>query len=96
VKLYVQTNKSDYLHAEAIAEAVQRPRMRFVSIKTNGQLDLQAPHRLGRRLQERNVARSVSGCIHLRPLGPGEGNSTCQVCWRKTKMAMGFSHALET
>ena len=29
VKPYVQTNKSDFLDAEAIAEAVQRPRMRF-------------------------------------------------------------------
>jgi transposase len=36
VKPYVQTNKSDYLDAEAIAEAVQRPRMRFVPIKTGG------------------------------------------------------------
>jgi transposase len=26
VKPYVQTNKSDYIDAEAIAEAVQRPR----------------------------------------------------------------------
>ncbi len=42
VKPYVQTNKSDYLDAEAIAEAVQRPRMRFVPIKTEEQLDLQA------------------------------------------------------
>jgi transposase len=33
VKPYVQTNKSDFLDAEAIAEAVQRPRMRFVPIK---------------------------------------------------------------
>ena len=40
VKPYVQTNKSDFLDAEAIAEAVQRPRMRFVPIKTEGQLDL--------------------------------------------------------
>jgi hypothetical protein len=38
VKPYVQTNKSDYLDAEAIAEAVQRPRMRFVPIKTEEQL----------------------------------------------------------
>jgi transposase len=37
VKPYVQTNKSDYLDAEAIAEAVQRPRMRFVPIKTDEQ-----------------------------------------------------------
>src|SRR5580692_10890456 len=33
VKPYVQTNKSDFLDAEAITEAVQRPRMRFVPIK---------------------------------------------------------------
>ena len=32
VKPYVQTNKSDFLDAEAIAEAVQRPMMRFVPI----------------------------------------------------------------
>jgi len=33
VKPYVKTNKNDYLDAEAIAEAVQRPTMRFVPIK---------------------------------------------------------------
>ena len=42
VKPYVKTNKSDYIDAEAIAEAVQRPTMRFVPIKTEEQLDLQA------------------------------------------------------
>ena len=42
VKPYVQTNKSDYIDTEAIAEAVQRPRMRFVPIKIEEQLDLQA------------------------------------------------------
>ncbi len=30
VKPYVKTNKSDYIDSEAIAEAVARPRMRFV------------------------------------------------------------------
>jgi transposase len=49
VKPYVQTNKSDFLDAEAIAEAVQRPRMRFVPIKTEEQLDLQALHRVRER-----------------------------------------------
>jgi transposase len=34
VKPYVKTNKSDYIDAEAIAEAVARPTMRFVPIKT--------------------------------------------------------------
>ena len=42
VKPYVKTNKSDYIDAEAIAEAVQRPTMRFVPIKTEEHLDLQA------------------------------------------------------
>src|SRR5882724_12362396 len=46
VKPYVKTNKNDYLDAEAIAEAVQRPTMRFVPIKTDEQLDLQALHRV--------------------------------------------------
>ncbi len=33
VKPYVKGNKNDYNDAEAIAEAVQRPNMRFVPIK---------------------------------------------------------------
>jgi transposase len=55
VKPYVQTNKSDYLDAEAIAEAVQRPRMRFVPIKTEEQLDLQALHRVRERVMRRTA-----------------------------------------
>src|SRR6476660_2913999 len=39
VKPYVKTNKSYSIDAEAIAEAVQRPTMRFVPIKTEEQLD---------------------------------------------------------
>jgi len=37
VKPYVKTNKNDALDAEAISEAVRRPTMRFVPIKTVGQ-----------------------------------------------------------
>jgi len=40
VKPYVKSNKSDYIDAEAIAEAVGRPRMRFVPIKTDDQTSL--------------------------------------------------------
>jgi transposase len=36
--------------AEAIAEAVQRPTMKFVATKTVNQLDLQAMHRVRERL----------------------------------------------
>jgi len=42
VKAFRKSNKNDYLDAEAIAEAVLRPTMRFVPIKTDDQLDLQA------------------------------------------------------
>jgi transposase len=64
VKPYVQTNKSDFLDAEAIAEAVQRPRMRFVPIKTEEQLDLQALH----RVRERWVMRRTSVVNQIRSL----------------------------
>jgi transposase len=56
VKPYVKTNKSDYIDAEAIAEAVQRPTMRFVPIKTEEQLDLQALHRVRERWVMRRTA----------------------------------------
>ena len=46
VKPYVKTNKSDFIDAEAISEAVARPTMRFVPIKTDDQLDLQSLHRV--------------------------------------------------
>lgn len=45
VKPYVKTNKNDRRDAEAICEAVSRPTMRFVPIKTVDQTDLQALHR---------------------------------------------------
>ena len=43
VKPFVKSNKNDYVDAEAIAEAVTRPNMRFVPIKTD---DLLAPEQI--------------------------------------------------
>lgn len=45
VKPYVKSNKNDYLDAEAICEAVQRPTMRFVPIKSTESQDIQGVHR---------------------------------------------------
>ena len=45
-----QGHKNDFRDAYAIAEAVQRPSTRFVPVKTDGQLDLQALHRVRSRL----------------------------------------------
>jgi transposase len=49
VKPYVKSNKNDRADAEAICEAVSRPNMRFVGIKTIEQQDIQSLHRIRRR-----------------------------------------------
>ena len=56
VKPFVKSNKNDYRDAEATAEAVQRPTMRFVPLKTEAQLDLQTIHRVRQRLVSRRTA----------------------------------------
>jgi transposase len=50
VRPYSKGQKNDFRDAEAIAEAVQRPTMRFVATKSAEQLDLQALHRVRERL----------------------------------------------
>src|SRR3954453_9767641 len=50
VRPYSKGQKNDFRDAEAIAEAVQRPTMKFVATKTAEQLDLQAMHRVRERL----------------------------------------------
>ena len=62
VKPFVKSNKNDFLDAEAIAEAVDRQNMRFVTIKTDDQLDLQALH----RVRDRLIARRTSVINQLR------------------------------
>jgi transposase len=56
VKPFVKSHKDGLRDAEAIGEAVQRPTMRFVPLKTMEQLDLQAIHRLRTRLVARRTA----------------------------------------
>ena len=50
VKPFVKSNKNDIIDAEAIAEAVTRPTMRFVEIRSPEQIDLQALHRVRDRM----------------------------------------------
>ena len=50
VRPYARGQKNAFNDAEAIAEAVQRPTMKFVATKTADQLDLQALHRVRERL----------------------------------------------
>jgi transposase len=74
VKPYVKTNKSDYIDAEAIAEAMQRPTMRFVPIRTEEQLDLQTVH----RVRERWVMRRTACAVKF---------SSLQRCWTASASA---------
>jgi len=46
VRPYSKGQKNDFRDAEAIAEAVQRPTMKFVATKSADQLDLRALHRV--------------------------------------------------
>jgi transposase len=77
VKPYVQTNKNDYIDAEAIAEAVGRPRMRFVPIKSDDQLDLQSLHRVRERwvMRRTAVVNQVRGLLLERGITLRKGPS---------------------
>ena len=57
VKPFVKSNKNDAADAEAICEAAQRPNMRFVSVKSVEQQDIQAMHRMRSLVVERRTAQ---------------------------------------
>jgi len=57
VKPYVKSNKNDATDAEAICEAMSRPGMRFVSVKTVDQQDVQAAHRIRSELMDQRKAK---------------------------------------
>ena len=56
VKPFLKGHRNDFRDAEAIAEAVQRPTMNFVAIKTPEQSDLLSLHRVRSRLVRQRTA----------------------------------------
>lgn len=64
VKPYVQGNKNDYNDAGGIAEAVTRPKIRSVMVKSEEQQDMQALH----RLRESRIGIKTKLCNQLRGL----------------------------
>ncbi len=58
VKPYVKSNKNDARDAEAICEAMSRPNMRFVTVKTVEQQDIQATHRIRAELITQRTAKA--------------------------------------
>lgn len=93
VKPFVKTHKNDLTDAEAIAEAVQRPQMRFVPIKTPAQLDVQALHRARDRLVGMRTAlvNQIRGFLLERGIAVGRGRRTLE----KALPALLEDHAAE-
>lgn len=58
VKPYVKSNKSDRNDAAAICEAMSRPSMRFVALKSVVQQDIQAVHRVRSELVKQRTAKA--------------------------------------
>ncbi|NDV21038.1 IS110 family transposase, partial [Pseudodesulfovibrio sp. JC047] len=69
VKPYVKTNKNDRNDAEAICEAVTRPNMHFVPMKTIEQQDIQAVHRCRERQVKNRTALSNQARALLLEIG---------------------------
>jgi transposase len=58
VKPFVKSNKNDANDAEAICEAMSRPHMRFVTVKSVEQQDIQAMHRVREELKAHRNAKA--------------------------------------
>jgi len=72
---YRKGNKHDRNDAEAICEAVSRPTMRFVAVKSVSQQDLPALHRVWARLLKPRIALSnqLRALLHERGVAPRAG-----------------------
>ena len=75
VRPYSKGQKNDFRDAEAIAEAVLRPTMKFVAIKTVEQLDLQGLHRVRERLvcQRTSVINEIRAFLLERGIAVRQG-----------------------
>ena len=66
VKPYVKGNKTDANDAQAICEAVGRPSMRFVSIKSIEQQDILMLHRIRQKtVKERTAYVNAGAALHM-------------------------------
>ena len=75
VRPYSKEQKNDFRDAEAIAEAVLRPAMKFVAIKTVEQLDLQGLHRVRERIvcQRTSVIKQIRAFLLERGIAVRQG-----------------------
>lgn len=100
VRPYVKVHKNDDRDAEAVAEAATRPTMRFVTVKSDGQLDLQALHR-GRERLIHNRTRLINqarGFLMERGIRVGQGRHVFQraLCRILEESHMDISSRIQT
>jgi transposase len=97
VRPYSKGQKNDFHDAEAIAEEVQRPTMRFVPTKSVEQLDLQALHRVRERLvsQRTGVINQIRAFLLERGTRSAKDGNTCAPSCRRSspRAAMCFRPA---
>src|SRR6476646_7020311 len=81
VRPYSKGQKNDFRDAEAIAEAVQRPTIKFVTTKTADQLDLQALHRVRERLvsQRTGIINQIRAFLLERGIAVRQGQRFLRV-----------------
>src|SRR5512143_1765600 len=81
VRPYSKEQKNDFRDAEAIAEAVQRPTMKFVATKTTDQLDLQALHRVREHLvsQRTGIINQIRAFLLERGIAVRQGQRFLRV-----------------
>ncbi len=88
VKPYVKTNKNDAADAEAICEAVARPNMRFVPIKTDEQQAVLSLHRVrqgfvkSRTAQGNQIPGLLSEFSVIIPQGARTLPNACPRSWK--------------
>ena len=79
VKAYVKRNKNDAADAEAICEAVRRPSMRFVPVKTEEQQSALAMHRVRELLVRQRTMLINALRSHLAEIGIVEAQAANKV-----------------
>ena len=102
VRPYSKGQKNDFRDAEAIAEAVQRPTMKFVAVKTVEQLDLQGLHRIRERLvcQRTSVINQIRAFLLERGIAIRQGLRTLRteipiVLAKADKLSQRMIHMIE-
>ena len=80
VKAYVKRNKNDARDAEACCEAVSRPILRFVPVKSVEQQGARSIHRAGDLLvrQRTQLGNAVRGLLYEMGITAAEGRAGCK------------------